>query len=104
MICSRFGHFLDRPLTPLIKKIQLNPNTLTITGFVITAIAAFVIPHNLKLGGLLILAGGLFDALDGIVARVQNKTTRFGAFLDSVLDRYSDAFFSFYYMVSCRQG
>ena len=92
MIGSRFGHFLDRPLTPLIKKIQLNPNTLTITGFVITAIAAFVIPHNLKLGGLLILAGGLFDALDGIVARVQNKTTRFGAFLDSVLDRYSDAF------------
>lgn len=92
MISARLGHFLDRPLTPVIKKIPLNPNTLTITGFVITAIAAFVIPHNLKLGGLLILAGGLFDALDGIVARVQNKTTRFGAFLDSVLDRYSDAF------------
>lgn len=92
MISARLGHFLDRPLTPVIKKIPLNPNALTITGFIITVVAAFVIPHNIRLGGLLILLGGLFDALDGVVARVQNKTTRFGAFLDSVLDRYSDAF------------
>jgi phosphatidylglycerophosphate synthase len=92
MIDSRLGHFLDVPLTPLIKKIPLNPNTFTITGFVITVIAAFVIPYNLKLGGLLILIGSLFDMFDGVIARVNNKTTRFGAFLDSVLDRYSDAF------------
>jgi len=41
---------------------------------------------------VLILTGGLFDMLDGVSARVNNKVTRFGAFLDSVLDRYSDAF------------
>lgn len=92
MLSAKLGHFLDRPLSPLIKRIPLNPNILTITGFMITAFAALILPHNLKLGGLLILVGSLFDMLDGIVARINNKATRFGAFLDSVLDRYSDAF------------
>ncbi|MBI4689655.1 MAG: CDP-alcohol phosphatidyltransferase family protein [Nitrospirae bacterium] len=92
MLSAKFDHFLDRPFTPIVKRIPLNPNILTITGFIITAIAAMVIPHNIKLGGVLILIGGLFDMLDGIAARVNGKVTRFGAFLDSVLDRYSDAF------------
>ncbi|MFH1014876.1 MAG: CDP-alcohol phosphatidyltransferase family protein [Nitrospirota bacterium] len=92
MIGAKFGHFLDKPFTPLVKKIPLNPNVLTAAGFLITVAAAFVLPYNVKLGGLLILAGGLFDMLDGIIARVNNRATRFGAFLDSLLDRYSDAF------------
>lgn len=57
-----------------------------------TAVAAMAIPLNLRFGGLLILLGGLFDMFDGIVARTNGKATMFGAFLDSVLDRYSDAF------------
>lgn len=57
----------------------------------ITVAAAFVIPINLRLGGLLILLGGLCDMSDGILARVTGRTSRFGAFLDSLLDRYSDA-------------
>ena len=92
MIGAKLGHFLDAPLSPILKRIRIRPNIFTITGFIITAIAALVIPYNIKLGGLLILAGGLFDMLDGISARVNNKVTKFGAFLDSVLDRYSDAF------------
>lgn len=92
MIGSKLGHFLDKPLTSLVKNIPLNPNMLTAAGFVITVAAAFVLPYNIRLGGLLILIGGLFDMLDGISARVNNKVTKFGAFLDSVLDRYSDAF------------
>lgn len=92
MIGAKFGHFLDAPLSPILKRIRIHPNIFTITGFIITAIAALVIPYNIRLGGLLILAGGLFDVLDGISARVNNKVTKFGAFLDSVLDRYSDAF------------
>jgi phosphatidylglycerophosphate synthase len=92
MLSAKLGYFLDRPLSPIVKKIPLNPNILTIIGFAITTIAALVIPYNIRLGGLLILVGGLFDMLDGIMARINNKTTRFGAFLDSVLDRYSDAF------------
>lgn len=92
MLGAKFGHFLDAPLTPAIKKIPFHPNVFTVTGFLITIIAAIVIPFNLRLGGLLIIVGSIFDMFDGIVARVNNKVTRFGAFLDSLLDRYSDAF------------
>ena len=92
MLSAKLGHFLDIPLRPLAEKIPFSPNSLTIIGFLITVLAAFIIPYNIRLGGIVILIGGLFDMFDGIVARTRGKTTRFGAFLDSVLDRYSDAF------------
>ena len=92
MLSARLGHFLDAPLGFIAKRIPFSPNALTVTGFVITVIASFVIPYNIRLGGIFIMIGGFFDMLDGIVARTSGKTTKFGAFLDSVLDRYSDAF------------
>jgi phosphatidylglycerophosphate synthase len=92
MLSARLGHFLDAPLSPVAKRIPVSPNTLSVTGFLITVLAALVIPANIRLGGVLILIGGIFDMLDGVVARSSGKATRFGAFLDSVLDRYSDAF------------
>jgi phosphatidylglycerophosphate synthase len=92
VIGAKLGHFLDRPLYPLAKRINVSPNTLTISGFIITTLAAIVIAKNLRLGGILILIGGLLDMFDGIVARTNGKVTEFGAFLDSVLDRFSDAF------------
>lgn len=101
MLSARLGHFYDRPLKKIAKHLPFSPNTITVSGFFITVIASFVIPFNLKLGGLLIMLSGFFDMLDGIVARVNGKATKFGAFLDSVLDRYSDAFlfisFSWYF-------
>ena len=97
MLSEKLGHFLDRPLYSLAKTFNINPNLITITGFIITVIAALTLVQNLFLGGLLIILGGLFDMFDGVVARVNNRTSDFGAFLDSVLDRYSDAalFFGF---------
>lgn len=92
MLSARLGHLFDAPLGPIAKRIPFSPNALTIAGFLITLLAALVIPQNIKLGGILILIGGIFDMLDGIVARTKGKTSKFGAFLDSVLDRYSDAF------------
>ncbi|RJQ54015.1 MAG: CDP-alcohol phosphatidyltransferase family protein [Nitrospiraceae bacterium] len=101
MLSGYLGHFLDRPLSSLARRINVDPNALTITGFIVTTVAAITIPLDLFLGGLLILFGGVFDMLDGIVARVNGRDTKFGAFLDSVLDRYSDAFlflgFSWYF-------
>jgi phosphatidylglycerophosphate synthase len=91
VIGARFGHFLDEPLAPLAKKFPFSPNVLTVAGFLITVAAAVVIPINLRLGGLLIMLGGLCDMSDGVLARVTGRTSRFGAFLDSLLDRYSDA-------------
>lgn len=92
MISSQLGHFLDKPLSPFAKRLKINPNVITITGFLITSAAAITIPYNLILAGILILCGGLFDMLDGIIARANGRATDFGAFLDSVLDRYSDSF------------
>lgn len=92
MLSAKLGHFLDTPLNQIAKRIPLSPNTLTVMGFLTTVVAALVIPKNIRLGGILILIGGVFDLFDGIVARTRGQITHFGAFLDSVLDRYSDAF------------
>jgi phosphatidylglycerophosphate synthase len=92
VLSSHLGHVFDRPLASFARRININPNFVTITGFLITVIAAITLTKNLVAGGILILCGGFFDMLDGVIARVNNRTTNFGAFLDSVLDRYSDAF------------
>jgi phosphatidylglycerophosphate synthase len=92
MISYKLGHFLDGPLAPFAKRIAIHPNILTIGGFVISAIAAVVIPLSPRVGGVLILLGGICDMFDGVLARVNGRCTRFGAFLDSLFDRYSDAF------------
>ncbi len=91
MIGSRFGHVFDRYLAGFAGRIHLSPNTLTIIGFFITVCASYVIIQNLFLGGVLILFGSIFDILDGMVARARQSSSRFGAFFDSFIDRFSDA-------------
>jgi len=104
MIGEKYGHFLDRPLSGLIKKTRLSPNTITLTGFVMTAAGAYVLSFHLFYGALLVLFGSLFDILDGIVARTNGKATRFGAYMDSVLDRYSDGFLFLALAVNLRES
>ncbi|MCX7794833.1 MAG: CDP-alcohol phosphatidyltransferase family protein [Thermodesulfovibrionales bacterium] len=91
MLSSKLGHFFDRPFKELSLKIKIHPNVLSITGFLITLISAFLIPLSPFYSGMLLFVGGFFDMLDGIVARNRNLVSRFGAFLDSTLDRLSDA-------------
>ncbi|WP_156165792.1 CDP-alcohol phosphatidyltransferase family protein [Methanosarcina sp. 2.H.A.1B.4] len=71
--------------------MPLSPNTLTLLGFAVSvaAGAAFALGKPFE-GGLLILLSGVFDILDGGVARAKGRTTPFGGVLDSVCDRYSD--------------
>ncbi|GBE31851.1 CDP-diacylglycerol--inositol 3-phosphatidyltransferase [bacterium BMS3Bbin05] len=95
MISSRWGYILDKPLASIARRIKVSPNLLSASGFVITVAAASLIPYSLVAGGILVTIGGCFDVLDGVVARVNGKTSKFGAFLDSVLDRFSDAFIFF---------
>jgi archaetidylinositol phosphate synthase len=78
--------------------IGLTPNKVTVIGFILSFLAAASYaltttaqPWFLLLAVALILASGFCDALDGIIARVYGQTTVFGGFLDSMLDRYSDA-------------
>jgi phosphatidylglycerophosphate synthase len=91
MLSEKFGHAFDKPLQSLAEKIHFSPNTVTVAGFLVTVLSAYVLSFDLFLGGIIVLAGGFFDMFDGIIARNNNKTTRFGAFLDSFLDRVSDA-------------
>jgi CDP-diacylglycerol---glycerol-3-phosphate 3-phosphatidyltransferase len=70
---------------------KINPNVLTFLGLVINMIAAaFLAFGHFRTAGFVIIFAGLFDMVDGRVARETNRVTRFGAFFDSVLDRYSD--------------
>jgi CDP-diacylglycerol---glycerol-3-phosphate 3-phosphatidyltransferase len=80
-----------RRLFPLLFRWKIDPNTLTVAGALVstTAAAAFAASAP-RAAGLLILAGGFFDLVDGVVARQRGIATRFGAFLDSTLDRWAD--------------
>jgi CDP-diacylglycerol--glycerol-3-phosphate 3-phosphatidyltransferase len=70
---------------------KINPNVLTFFGLLINIVAAaFLAVGRFKTAGLVIIFAGLFDMVDGRVARATNQVTRFGGFFDSVLDRYSD--------------
>lgn len=91
MLGEKLGHVFDKPLAGVARKIPFSPNVLTVAGFLVTLLASYVLLSDLRAGGVLVLAGGAFDVIDGVVARISGRTSRFGAFLDSVLDRYSDA-------------
>ncbi len=70
---------------------KINPNFLTFLGLLINMVAAaFLAVGSFRIAGLIIIFAGLFDMVDGRVARETNQVTRFGGFFDSVLDRYSD--------------
>ena len=92
MIPARFSRRLERKLSPFIRKIKISPNAVTITGFAITSVGAFILALNFLAGGIVVILGSLMDVMDGMVARVNEKTSALGAYLDSVLDRYSDGF------------
>jgi len=83
---------ITEPLMTILVKSRLTPNTLTWIGLAISIIAAGAIAtSHFLIGGLLVLLSGLFDILDGTLARLTNRTTRFGALLDSTFDRISEA-------------
>ena len=95
MISSKIGHRLDSPLSKLIKTVfktnNLNPTYFTLLGLFVNILAAAAFVYGKWfLAGFLVLSAGLFDMLDGAVARTCNRVTSFGGFLDSVIDRYSD--------------
>ncbi len=88
----RFKGVLD-PLARVLLGLGLMPNTITLTGLVGNAIGAmFLARGNFLVGGLLVLLMGPIDALDGAMARLRGEASDFGAFVDSVTDRYSELF------------
>ena len=99
---SAFGRacaVLLRTIVRWLALTRINPNVLTFMGLIVNAWAAFFFGYATAenqqrmffYAGLIIIGSGFFDLVDGEVARAQNRVTRFGAFFDSVVDRYSDA-------------
>ena len=81
-----------KPVVQLLSKTRIKPNTLTWLGLVLTAFTAGVIAsHRLLIGGILVIVSGLFDMLDGALARSNGQSSLFGAFFDSCVDRVSEA-------------
>lgn len=80
------------PVGRALASIGLTPNSVTIIGCLLNfGVGALLALGYLQLGGALIIVVGLFDILDGAIARAANQATIFGAYLDSTLDRYSEA-------------
>jgi len=83
---------ITSPIVGILRRSGITPNTLTLTNLTLNIAAAYVIATgHFLLGGVLILGSGLFDLLDGALARLTKRTTRFGAVLDSTVDRVSEA-------------
>ncbi len=102
------------PIINILKKTGVTPNGITIIGFIITIFSSVILIYGAEKGvrgdttyitwfGIILLLAGLFDMLDGQLARSTNKMTEFGALFDSVIDRYSEMIMFFgiaYYLVS----
>jgi CDP-diacylglycerol--glycerol-3-phosphate 3-phosphatidyltransferase len=88
-----FGRALAEVVVAPLARLGITPNQITIIGLFLNGGVAVVIAYgHLRIGGGLLLIVGAFDMLDGALARRTRQMTTFGAFLDSVLDRYSEAF------------
>lgn len=89
-IQQRARHIAEMVVRPLAA-LGLTPNMATLLGLLLNCVtAAILATGHLRLGGALLLFAGLFDMVDGALARIRNQKTTFGAFFDSTLDRYSE--------------
>jgi len=82
---------LGDPVARALLRVHVRPNHLTVAGLGVSIVAAFALGQgHLRVGAVLLALAGLFDFFDGSLARLANRVSAFGAFLDSVVDRYSD--------------
>jgi len=86
------GNNLTRLIVKLLAKTSITPDAISWFGVLLTLVAAaLIITGNLFAGGIMVLVAGFFDMLDGALARSTQRVTKFGAILDSTLDRFSEA-------------
>jgi len=91
-IRGAIASYITNPLVGILSKSRLKPNTLTFIELAISIGAAYaIVTGYFLLGGILVLVSGLFDLLDGALARFTKQSTKFGAILDSTIDRLSEA-------------
>jgi len=80
------------PLIRVLRRANVSPNAITVFGFALGLFGGVALALGYwRVAIVLIVASGLLDGVDGLLARQSQRVTRFGAFLDSVLDRWSDS-------------
>ena len=80
------------PSPSFFGRLGLSPNALTVIGFLITCAGAALAAAGLwLLAGIVVFLGGAFDLFDGALARATGKTSKIGAFLDSIFDRWGES-------------
>jgi CDP-diacylglycerol--glycerol-3-phosphate 3-phosphatidyltransferase len=85
-------HYVELTGARFLKKIGLTPNGVTLIGFMVSLVAAYLIGCGwLLAAGLVVLLGGAMDLMDGSLARLTGRTSLFGALLDSTCDRLAEA-------------
>ena len=90
-VIGRFFGGIINAIVGALALSRVHPNVLTFIGLLINIWAAFLFAAGkFRWAGVVLIGAGLFDMVDGRVARETNRVTRFGGFFDSVLDRYSD--------------
>ena len=91
-IRKTLAYRFTEPVARLLAKTAITPSVITWLGFLLAVgAAAFIVTGHLFAAGWVVLVAGFFDMLDGALARYTNRATRFGAMLDSTLDRLSEA-------------
>ena len=84
--------YVENPGARALRRLGLTPNAVTLLGFLVACAAAVLVAlGHLRIGALVFLAGGALDLFDGALARLTNKSTPFGAMLDSLMDRLGEA-------------
>ncbi|MCL2141129.1 MAG: CDP-alcohol phosphatidyltransferase family protein [Dehalococcoidia bacterium] len=87
----RIGSLFATPVARVLSHTPLTPNTVSWLGFLLTCGAGFLVArHYFLWGGIVVLIAGLMDSFDGALARLTARVSRFGAILDSTLDRWSE--------------
>jgi CDP-diacylglycerol--glycerol-3-phosphate 3-phosphatidyltransferase len=101
---KRYYRVMEKVAYPLVSA-GISPNHITVAGMLLSLAAGVVFASGaIFWGGMLLWASALMDPIDGTVARLSGKVSRFGALLDSTLDRYSELFVFFGLMFYFRGG
>lgn len=89
---SKAARFFEQPVARLLSRVGFTPNSITVLGFLISCATGYAVAVNqLTIAGVLLFIAGAFDLLDGAIARLNGQGTKFGALLDSVLDRLGES-------------
>ncbi|HIN05227.1 MAG TPA: CDP-alcohol phosphatidyltransferase family protein [Dehalococcoidia bacterium] len=94
--CEQFRsavlRYVELPGARFLRALKFTPNSITLIGFAVTVAAAVLVGYGwLFVGGIVFLSGSALDLMDGALARLTGTTSPFGALLDSVFDRMSEA-------------